>query len=85
MKTCTYCGEDKPASEYYKDSRRPGGLRTWCKPCTKYRDELYRDSTPELQKARTAKWRAANPEHNKQWREANREYVKKYDAWRGHR
>ena len=33
-KKCSHCGEEKPKSEYHKNSRRRDGLETRCKQCT---------------------------------------------------
>lgn len=32
-KQCTKCKETKPASEFYRNRRRPDGLQDQCKPC----------------------------------------------------
>ena len=34
MKTCTKCGEDKTAHEFYKHPKTADGLRPVCKPCS---------------------------------------------------
>ncbi len=61
-KSCSKCGETKARSEFYEDKANKDGLRGECKEC---------------QKAKSAKWRTENPEHNKQmqkqWREVNAE------------
>lgn len=33
MKRCSTCREEKPLSDFSKDSYRPDGLRTYCKRC----------------------------------------------------
>lgn len=33
MKTCTGCKQIKPPSEFFRDSRRDGGLLARCKTC----------------------------------------------------
>lgn len=35
MISCTKCKIEKPESEFYKDKRRPNGLRSWCINCQK--------------------------------------------------
>lgn len=34
-KKCTTCGQEKPVSEFYKDSHAKDGLRSQCKDCCK--------------------------------------------------
>lgn len=33
VKTCTRCQEEKPRSDFYKDSAKKDGLASYCKPC----------------------------------------------------
>lgn len=33
FKTCTKCGETRPTTEFYKQSRSSDGLNPWCKEC----------------------------------------------------
>jgi hypothetical protein len=35
-KICSRCGEEKPKSEFHKDSWRPDGLNSQCKQCRKH-------------------------------------------------
>lgn len=35
LKTCVYCGQDKPLTEYYNEKSRRDGKRPYCKPCDK--------------------------------------------------
>lgn len=32
-KNCSKCGVERDISEFYKDSRRPGGRGSWCRVC----------------------------------------------------
>ena len=90
LKTCTKCGEDKPATvEYFhRDGAR---LRGDCKDCQRCYGKQYREENrekvkaavkkwqkenPEKKKASEKKWREENPEHGKKWREENREKKK---------
>lgn len=47
LKTCSRCGNDKPVSEYYKDSRCEDGLRSVCKQCWSKRQKAYRSTRKE--------------------------------------
>lgn len=33
VKQCTKCKQDRPGSEFTKNSSRPGGVSSWCKGC----------------------------------------------------
>ncbi len=33
MKLCPKCGNTKSLDDFYKDKRRPNGVRSWCKDC----------------------------------------------------
>ena len=46
-KPCRDCGEVKPLDEFGADKRRPGGKKSYCKPC---------------ENARKAAWTKANPD-----------------------
>jgi transposase-like protein len=35
VKHCPRCDQDKPLEEYYKTSKRPNGLQSYCIPCQK--------------------------------------------------
>lgn len=47
MKTCTKCKIPKEEKDFYKDSRRPNGLKSWCKTChsadSKNRESRYNE------------------------------------------
>ena len=80
MKTCSKCGEVKPLTEYYRDARSKGGLRSCCKPChieavktwivanpekhATYRDRWKREN-PEKTADRISRWQQANPEKHR--------------------
>lgn len=65
MKTCTKCGELKPATTDYfsRDSTRRDGLQGWCKPCMNNQSR---------------KWHRDNPEYKRQYRQENLENVREY-------
>ena len=50
MKKCIKCGEEKPLSEFYKDSIRKDGLRGPCKVCDINKSRSYREQFPEKAK-----------------------------------
>jgi hypothetical protein len=44
MKLCKRCGETKPISEYFVNTKRKDGVQTYCKPChLEYGRERYAD------------------------------------------
>lgn len=80
-KTCTKCGCTKLVTEFTKDSRYSGGVKSWCKPCYRTWSREYartpqqrikraeRNRTPEGRKAlleSSRKWRERNPERSRQ-------------------
>jgi len=71
MKKCSKCGATKPMGEFYKDKQSKDGCRGDCKEC---------------QKARSAAWRAENPERHKKklrdWYRKNVERAKEYQRRR---
>ena len=40
-KDCVACGENKPASKFYKDKRMKSGLSSECKTCVRARNKEY--------------------------------------------
>lgn len=36
-KKCAHCGQEKPVTEFYKDSHTKDGLQSWCKQCSNAR------------------------------------------------
>ncbi len=82
-KTCTVCGEVKPATTKFWSKMSAGkfGLSSQCKVCNKaYRKankkqmKAYREANKKQMKA----YREANKEHYKAYREANKEQRKAY-------
>lgn len=71
-KECRKCGERKPASEFYRHARQPGGLRAWCKVC-------------EAKQVRTPKGRAQQREKAKRFRERHPEKYREINRLNGHR
>lgn len=60
MPTCSKCKSDKQASDFYKRSERPGGVRYSCKACDRGYEEPKRSSPYKgnlPRKFRMAEWR----------------------------
>ena len=38
-KKCVHCGQEKPVTEFYKDSHTRDGLQSWCKQCSNSRNK----------------------------------------------
>lgn len=38
-KKCAHCGQEKPVTEFYKDSHTKDGLQSWCKQCSNARSK----------------------------------------------
>lgn len=81
-KTCSKCGEEKPATtEYFY--RHLNGLRPDCKMCkNKYSKQYYqanqeanREAKAEYDRQRYRANREAKAEYNRQYRQANREAI----------
>lgn len=80
MKKCSKCGEAKPPSEFHKCAKSSDGLANKCKPCkAEYKRAEYIKSR-ETCLARTAKYRAANPERVSLAKKAAR--LKKIDHYK---
>lgn len=75
MKTCKACGEAKPVSEFYRDSKSADRLRYECKACCKA-SAMARAKTPEGR----AYHRTYHREH-KLWRRYNPKRVSSRVAW----
>lgn len=61
---CSRCGETKPKTEFYKDSRASDGCQSQCKVCIRSRSaELYAADPGRQQTMveRVARWREENP------------------------
>lgn len=58
MKKCSRCGQEKPTSDYHKDSSSKSGLYAYCKECAR---------------AKTRAWKAANPKRDKESQKRSRE------------
>lgn len=88
QKTCTKCGETKPATtEYFsRDKGKRDGFKNSCKACrhaynaaNKARNaeygRAYREANKERISERFRAWYAANEKHSRAWREVNKERI----------
>ena len=55
MKNCNVCNQDKPESEFYKDSSKACGLYAYCKPCFNAYQEYKRVNDPKHKKKSRAR------------------------------
>ena len=65
MKRCGKCGQTKPETGFYRDSRAKDGLRGWCRACdrrynTEYHRRIYHDPTHPHHEKRRANARAGS-------------------------
>jgi len=59
---CVRCHDVKPASDFGKDARHTGGLKSMCRQCeSAYRRE-WRKEHPEKERAAKNEWRKAHPD-----------------------
>lgn len=47
-KRCAHCGQEKPVTEFYKDSHTRDGLQSWCKECSNSRSGNRRAIVSEI-------------------------------------
>lgn len=60
MKKCTKCLEDKPRSEFYKDSSCKDGFRSDCKSCTRVRNNQYYLENKDKALEKSRQWNLKN-------------------------
>lgn len=51
MKRCALCSFNKDESEFSKNSSRPDGLQTYCKPCFKEKYKAFLGDIPDFKNA----------------------------------
>lgn len=61
-KQCADCGLLLPLTDFTPSSGCRLGVLPQCRPCMRIRAAAYRVAHPEVHRAATARWRAANPE-----------------------
>lgn len=77
-KRCGACGQMRAFADYYRDQRHRHGLYSWCKECFRAHGRAtydpaearerhhrwrQRPESREVERAKTRRWREANPEH----------------------
>ena len=86
-KTCSTCGKNKDAIDFYKDKRSSDGLTSGCKQCLLTWQRKYRSKNKEQKKKSDAKYRASIPievrrEREKEYRKSGQkkhaEYVRNW-------
>lgn len=85
IKTCTKCGEEKPATlEYFYASKAgKNGLRSSCKTCTKKQGQGWHESHKESKNESSREYYATHKESRSEWhrkyRQENPEKMREYD------
>ena len=47
VKVCSKCGETKPTTDFYRDSKSPDGLQYWCKSCSSKNNAAHKEAKSE--------------------------------------
>lgn len=81
-KSCAYCSEFKPFSEYSDNWRAKDGKDHRCKVCVReYQMARYYDETDDYkdrQLANARQFNRENPGYNRQWRKNNPGYARQW-------
>ena len=88
-KKCSKCGEEKPMTKEFFNSRKKGsidGFRNQCKDCRKQYNREYRQNNKEILSQKNKEWIEKNSEHIKERRKKyyilNKENINnKYTKW----
>ncbi len=79
-KSCSACGEIKPASDFRKRADRPDGLANQCRSCASaWAKAFYAENRDEIREQQN-EYRRDNGHLGKAYRERNRERIKAYMA-----
>ena len=79
LKKCSFCKEEKPTSEFYRNRARYDGFCNFCKTC-----EKNKPVNSDKAKARHAKWRnsQAGKEYYQQYYQENKDkYLENHRNW----
>lgn len=68
MKRCTKCGEDRPLSDFCKQSKNRDGLNYRCKTCRQAASRAYYAKNRDVIIARAAAWNREHPERRRMHR-----------------
>jgi len=87
VKKCKKCGAVKPTLEFTRDVKKPDGLNSRCRECTRKASALTAAKNPDAAKKRSQKWYLENKEKSRakteKWQKENREKSAEYCAkWR---
>lgn len=78
-RVCTKCCERHPVAFFNKDRSRPDGLYPQCKNCSRSACKRVYRKYEDRHKAIKRRWKAENPEHNREmnreWRQNNKDTV----------
>ena len=79
MKVCSKCGKELPVTEFYKDYRKEGRLKSICKRCWAERKKVYKEKNRERIAESDRRYYKANKDKLNQkkmrWQKENRERV----------
>lgn len=75
-KSCKFCKQIKPLSNFTKDRTQSGGYQPKCKACRAISAKQWRKNNPEY----VPTWLAANPKYLTQWRAKNFWYTAERQA-----
>lgn len=82
MKTCIKCKEEKPLSEFHKDTTRDDGYSNQCKICRKENRKNYYNRFAELENYKAKQWSKDNRdrklETRRAWHKLHPEKYKQY-------
>lgn len=51
MKICKQCKKEKEETEFYSESKKRGGLGSYCKECSLFNNKIWRDTHKEQRQA----------------------------------
>ncbi|QZE11228.1 HNH endonuclease [Streptomyces phage Forrest] len=67
MKTCTKCENEKPLTEFNKNSRKKDGLSYWCKTCTRAYGKNHYSTNKETYAVNSAAARQTSVERKREY------------------
>lgn len=80
MKICCICKVEKAREDFHRKADSRDGLCAFCKQCKSERRRSYYVENKEHIKAKSAKWRADNPERSSETKKASR--IKKIETYK---
>lgn len=79
LKTCSFCGKEKPISHFYKNRNTRDGFSTRCKDCRRITEAVQRQA---YYLANTEKIKVYRKGYNKKYKSENREYLRQMERLR---